>query len=256
MLRDTNCCAILFVFEEASIVNVNVCVRLAAGLMVLTMLNTPAAWPQNPPSTPQNTAPAAQSPPSAAPSTAQTPGAAPAQPAGPATSAPATRQQAEPLPEYLLQANGPPETMPRRYIEMWNTGDFELMRGMFATQVWLHYPGHDNFRMLTPIVVGRINMWRACMPDLNFQILDTIVQRDKVVLRLVYTGTYEKQCYDDVPGPVSGAPPVKIHVNEVLIFGLDHGKISDIWEQYDELGARLQMGAKWRDTTESLAAKP
>jgi hypothetical protein len=211
--------------------------RLAAGLISLTMLNTPAAWPQNPaPATAQDPAPAAQSPGSAA---------------------PATGQQAAPAAEYpLLPGNGAPDAMPRRYITMWNTGDFRLLDGMFVPQPTLHYPIFPGLAMPPSMVVGRINAWRNCMPDFNYQILDTIVQGNKVVLRLVYTGTYEKRCYTDIPGPVAGAPPVKIHVNEVLIFGLDHGQISDIWEQDDELRARLQMGAKWCNKKEAATAPP
>jgi hypothetical protein len=148
--------------------------------------------------------------------------------------------------------------MPRRYIEFWNTADARLPNGMFTARPLLHYPAHAGLAMSPSLVVGRVSAWHKCVPDFNYQILDTIVQEDgnKVVVRLVYTGTYEKQCYNDIPAPAPGAPPMKINVNEVLIFGLEHGKISDIWEQDDELRARLQMGAKWCNTTEPAGAVP
>jgi hypothetical protein len=136
---------------------------------------------------------------------------------------------------------------------MWNTGNLGLMNGMFTRHPRLHYPAISSLAMYPSLVAGRVKFWRNCVPDINYQILDTIVQGDKVVLRLVYTGTYEKQCYSDIPAPTPGAPPVKIHVNEVLIFGLDHGEISDIWEQDDQLGARVQMGAKWCNSTQPAA---
>jgi hypothetical protein len=146
--------------------------------------------------------------------------------------------------------------MARRYIEMWNTGDLRLMQGMFIQYPRLHYPGVSSLAMPLSLVAGRINAWRNCMPDLKYQILDEIAQGDKVVLRAAYTGTYTRQCFNDVPGPVAGEPPVEIHIDEMLIFGMEQGKIADIWEQYDQLGARLQMGATWCNTTQPAAAEP
>jgi predicted ester cyclase len=218
-------------------VNVNMCVKLAAGLIVLAMLNTPAAWPQNPaPATVQNPTAAAQSPGSAA---------------------PAAGQQAAPQPEYpLLPGAGSADAMPRRYIQLWDTGDFRLLTGMFIDHPRLHYPGMDSLAMPPSLVARRVAIWRNCLPDLKYQILDTIVQGDRIAMRAVYTGTYTRQCFNDVPGPVAGAEPEKVKINEMLIFGMEQGKIADIWEQYDQLGARLQMGATWCNATEPAAAGP
>jgi predicted ester cyclase len=229
--------------------------KLAVGLIVLTSMNIPAARSQNsapPPTT-------AQSPTSASSSSsslgAQTPGAAPANPAAPTGAAPAASQQAAPAPEYpLLPGVGPADTLPRRYIEMWNIADFRLLNGMFIQFPRLHYPGVSSLAMPLSMVANRINIWRNCLPDLKYEILDTIVQGDKVAMRTAYTGTYTKQCFNDVPGPVAGEPLEKIKIEEMLLFGLEQGKIADIWEQYDQLGARLQMGATWCNTPEPAAS--
>jgi hypothetical protein len=205
--------------------SVNMCVRSTAILIFLSMLNRPIAESQNPrpdPSTVQHSA----SPPA---SGVQNLSVTPTIPAG-------------------------PDAMPNRYIQLWNTGDLRLLDGMFAPHPWLHYPVIPSLAMPPSMVAGRIAAWHNCMPDFNSKILDTIVQGNKVVLRLVHTGTYTKRCYTDIPGPLPGTAPVKIRVNEILIFALDHGKISDIWEQVDELRARLQMGAKWCNTPEASAA--
>jgi predicted ester cyclase len=195
--------------------------------------------------------PQAGASPSSATASAQAQAASPGSPAAPSAS------QAGPLPEYPLPSTGAPDAMPRRYIEMWNTGNFRLLEGMFTPQPRLHSERLDSLAMPARLVVNRIKVWRNCMPDFNYQILDTISQGDKVVLRVEYSGTYEKQCYNDIPAPPPGAPPMKIRVKEILIFGLDHGMISDIWEEDDELRARLQMGAKWCDTSaEPVAAPP
>jgi hypothetical protein len=223
--------------------NLNAGVKFAVAVGFVAMLNAPAARSQNPGQA-QNPAPSAP---------VQIPGSKPI----PTMSG--AGNQLPPKVEYpLLPGAGPVDTMPRRYIELWNTGDYRLLAGMFVDHPRLHYPAVSSLAMPPSLVARRVGIWRNCLPDLKYDILDTIVQGDKVAMRLVYTGTYTKQCYNDVPGPVAGADPEKVKINEMLIFGLDHatGKIADIWEQYDEMGARIQMGATWCNTAEPAAAEP
>jgi predicted ester cyclase len=211
----------------------NVGVKLVVAAGFVAMLNAPAARSQNP-------APSAP---------VQTPGAKPI----PTMSG--GENQVPPTEFPLLPGVGPADTLPRRYIEMWNTGDFRLLSGMFIQFPRLHYPGVSSLAMPLSLVVNRIDTWRNCMPDLKYEILDTIVQGNKVAMRTAYTGTYTRQCFNDVPGPVAGEPLEKIKIEEMLIFGLEQGEIADIWEQYDQLGARLQMGATWCNTTQPAAAE-
>jgi predicted ester cyclase len=217
--------------------------KLAVSLIALPLLTSPGVVARPP-------MPQAGASPSSATASAQAQAASPGSPAAPSAS------QAGPLPEYPLPSTGAPDAMPRRYIEMWNTGNFRLLEGMFTPQPRLHSERLDSLAMPARLVVNRIKVWRNCMPDFNYQILDTISQGDKVVLRVEYSGTYEKQCYNDIPAPPPDAPPMKIRVKEILIFGLDHGMISDIWEEDDELRARLQMGAKWCDTPAQPVSAP
>jgi hypothetical protein len=44
--------------------------------------------------------------------------------------------------------------------------------------------------------------------------------------------------------------PRKIHALEMLMFQIRDGKIAEIWDDYDELAMRLQMGAVWRSNQE------
>jgi hypothetical protein len=221
--------------------NLNVGVKLAVAIVIMAMLNAPQARSQN--SAPPPTAAQMPASSSSPPSGVQIPGTPPANSTAPA-------------PEYPLSASLAPDVMPRRYIELWNTGRFRLLNGMFVGQLELHTPRLRSFVMTPKLVWERVTRWRDCMPDLNFQIMDTITQGEKVVLLLRYTGTYEKQCYSDIPGPVAGTPPVKIYSAMILIFGLKDGKILDIWEMNDELDQRLQMGATWCNETQTAKVAP
>ena len=95
------------------------------------------------------------------------------------------------------------------------------------------------------------------MPDLNFKIEDTIIQGDKVAMRLTLTGTYKTQLFPftalpgtALPGPVPG----KIRATEMLMFQLKDGKIAEIWEEYDEVAMRYQMGGVWSNVADPAAA--
>jgi len=82
----------------------------------------------------------------------------------------------------------------------------------------------------------RCAKWRTGFPDFHFQIEDLIVQGNKVVLRIPFTGTHQ--------GRFWGLEPTgrKISVTETLILRIEDGKIAEMWEDYDEYGMRIQLG--------------
>jgi predicted ester cyclase len=154
--------------------------------------------------------------------------------------------QAETKPEAT--AATPPESqaadaMPRKYVEYWNTGNLDVLKSfyspMFMTSHGHRVPvGEDLLRTV-------IGTWRRAMPDLNFKIQDTIIQGDKVAMRLTFTGTYKALLFARTIPPAKTGPPKVIHGTEMLFFQLKNGKIVDIWEEYDELVMRAQMGGTW-----------
>lgn len=91
------------------------------------------------------------------------------------------------------------------------------------------------------------------MPDLNFKIEDTIVQGDKVAMRLTFTGSYKERLF---PGTATPAPqiPRTVRATEMLMFHLKDGKINQIWEEYDEVRMHYEMGGSWHTNQELDAA--
>jgi predicted ester cyclase len=146
----------------------------------------------------------------------------------------------------------PMDAMPRKYIEMWNSGDLHAVATMFTHPVFITF--HGQRRLLDTGTLARVIIsWRKSMPDLSFRIEDTIVQGDRVAMRLTFSGSYKERLFADTAAPE--ATPRKIHAVEMLMFQIRDGKISEIWDDYDELVMRLQMGAVWR-SNDQLAKCP
>lgn len=141
----------------------------------------------------------------------------------------------------LISAQLPPKPESPEQIatwvveDVWNKGDFRLVRQMFSPQVVLHYRGRDI--PLTPESgVQTVKMWRDGFPDFHFKLEDMIVQRNKIALRIPFTGTHL--------GPFWGLAPTgkKINVTETLILRVEDSKIAEMWADYDEYGMRIQLG--------------
>ncbi len=161
-------------------------------------------------------------------------------------------QSASSLSESSPAESEPMDAMPRRYIEMWNSGNLKAVTTMFTHPVFITFHGQRRF-LDTGTLAKVIMSWRKSMPDLNFRIEDTIVQGDRVAMRLTFSGSYKERLFADTAAPE--AAPRIIHAVEMLMFQIRDGKISEIWDDYDELAMRLQMGGVWR-SNDQLANCP
>ncbi len=170
-------------------------------------------------------------------------------PAGRQTSTQASpAKSAEPTPAQ----NQPPDSVPRRYVELWNTGNFDQMESLFSPPVAM--VSHGNRVLLTMEMLRRvITAWRKSMPDLNLKIEDTMVEGDKVAMRLSFTGSYKERLFAGTASPTPEIPRT-VRATEMLIFHLKDGKINQIWEEYDELRMRVEMGGSWHTNEELEAA--
>ena len=129
-----------------------------------------------------------------------------------------------------------PAAIARWVVEdVWNKGDFRLADRMFTPGVTLHFRGQNH--PLTPAAaVNIVRNWRTAFPDFHFALEDMIVEGNKVVLRIPFTGTHQ--------GKFWGFDPTgrKINVSEILIIRFEGDKIAEMWEDYDEYGMRIQLG--------------
>ena len=119
--------------------------------------------------------------------------------------------------------------------EAWNQGDFSHMAAAFAPISYLHFRGRD-IRLDPESGMAIVKRWRAAFPDFRFKVEDMVVQGDTVAVRLTFTGT--------MTGPFNGDQPTgkPMSVTEQLFCRVKEGRVTDIWEDYDELGMRRQLG--------------
>lgn len=175
---------------------------------------------------------------------------------GPAAAAAPT--QAVNAPSPIAAENQPIDTVPRKYVDLWNTGNFDSFKPFFSP---FFMSSHGPRVMVDAGMLMRvITAWRKSMPDLAFKIEDTVIQGDKVAMRLSVTATYKSVLFPFTVQPAPNDPPRTIRAAEMLFFRIKDGKIAEIWEQYDELVMRQQMGGSWKaiveSTESSSSAKP
>ena len=139
------------------------------------------------------------------------------------------QEQQPPLPK------GPAQIARWVVEDVWNKGDFRLAGRLFSPGMVLHYRGQNH--PLTPeAAVNIVTAWRTAFPDFHFTLEDMIIEGNKVVLRIPFTGTHQ--------GRFWGLEPTgkKINVTETLFIRVEDDKIAEMWEDYDEYGMRIQLG--------------
>jgi len=142
----------------------------------------------------------------------------------------------------------PVDWAPRQYVELWNN-DIGKDTAAGLTTIFNPVATMHSRGIIVPlsrgVLLNVIAAWRRSMPDLHFKIEDAIIEGNKVVLRLTYTGTYTKLLWPNAVEPDKFNPLHKVHSTEILIFEVKNGKISQIWEEYDEPLMRLPMGSSF-----------
>ena len=78
-----------------------------------------------------------------------------------------------------------------------------------------------------------ITMIRAAFPDFHLAIEDQIEEGDKVVTRLIASGTYQGGV-EDIPS--TAAIGRTIRISEILIHRITGGKVVEGWIEADQLG--------------------
>jgi predicted ester cyclase len=215
-------------------------VKLAPAVLALTMLSQSLVAAQDVAQSPWAATSQPEPPQTATESSGQVSGAVP------------TQNAASPMAEIPPAENQPVDTLPRKYVELWNTGEMGPAMSMFSSPYFINSGGGPRLRLSVGMLAGVVHAWRDSMPDLNLKIEDTIIQGDKVAMRLSLTGTYRSRLFPDTAEPNASAPST-IKATEMLFFQLQDGKISEIWQEYDELAMRYRMGGAWRTNAELAA---
>ncbi len=125
----------------------------------------------------------------------------------------------------------------RRYQEIYNSNNLDELNEVIAFDVFMP--------KIMPNMPTRLEGAKAVhqktllgMPDFRTEIQDLIAEDDKVVARVLMTGTHTGNFY--------GIPATGKHVEftGVFIARIENGKIVEHWGEEDSYGLLLQLGLK------------
>jgi steroid delta-isomerase-like uncharacterized protein len=128
------------------------------------------------------------------------------------------------------------EVVRRYFEEVWNQGRLDVLDELLAPSYVNHTPSTPNPPRgpagLKPIVAAL----RAAFPDLHFTVLDTLVDGQRVAVRVRMEGTQD--------GDLFGLPAThrRVSVNQINIELFRDGHIAEHWRVTDELTLMRQLG--------------
>jgi len=123
-----------------------------------------------------------------------------------------------------------------RYVEAWNTGDFETYKELLAPDYVYYLPSRSTKPMSREETREMGKMLRKAFPDISWSIEELIATEDKVIIRVIERGTHE--------GEFMGIPATgnKYETSEISISRIENGKIVEQREELDMLGLYQQLG--------------
>ena len=137
--------------------------------------------------------------------------------------------------EAIAEGEAQNKELIRNYFEELDSGNAEILMEVFAPNALIYYPSNakpmsreeeDEFHKI---------VFRA-FPDYYHGIEELISAGDKVIVRMLFTGTHK--------GEFQGIPPTenKIEVSVMLIFRIEDGKVVELRREIDMLGLMMQFG--------------
>ena len=130
-----------------------------------------------------------------------------------------------------------PAASMRSFFELVNGGDIDGFVDLFAEDFVEHeaLPGMPTNREGT---MQLFKMMQAAFPNMKWDAQDILVDGDKAVARVAFTGTND--------GEFMGMPPtgrsVSVQVIDIVRFGAD-GRAVEHWGVFDQMGLMTQLGA-------------
>lgn len=118
--------------------------------------------------------------------------------------------------------------------EMWNRRNIAVLDEVLSPDIVLcdarnTHKGIEAYKNI-------YRMYAAAFEETQVEIIDMIASNDKVVSRVLFSCKHT----GDLEGiPASGK---KVKVQALTVFRIDHGKVMEEWELFDELGMMQQLG--------------
>lgn len=126
----------------------------------------------------------------------------------------------------------------RFHMDIFQAGRLEVADEILSPDFMIHAPGYPpewsrgtegTKQLATAIIEG--------IPDRRITHDETIAEGDKVMIRWTMTGTHS--------GELMGVPPTgrPIEVTGFDLFRIEDGKLTELWQNWDQLRLMQQIGA-------------
>jgi len=134
--------------------------------------------------------------------------------------------------------NDPKSLVHRWFDEVWNQGSEKTIDELFSEDGVALGLGVGDAPVYGP--AGFKVFWRnmrAALPDVQISIEDTVVEGDRVVVRVVLEGTHR--------GEGLGVSPTgrRVKIAGIVLVQFADGRIIRGWNSWDQLGLLQQLGA-------------
>jgi steroid delta-isomerase-like uncharacterized protein len=150
------------------------------------------------------------------------------------------------LEEFKAQAAAEARNMElvKGYIEELNKGNSEVFAGLLAPDFKFYSPSINPNPLSREKILGQLKMIFQGFPDAKYNIKGLFASGDRVINWNVFTGTHE--------GDYMGLPATgkKIETSSILIYRFDNGMIVEEREEFDMLGAMMQLGMELKPKEE------
>lgn len=121
-----------------------------------------------------------------------------------------------------------------KWQDAWNTGQTENLSEFVAPDFICHYVTDAEWSGVEGAKT-EITNWRKLFPDWHEEVVDFIIEKDKVVIRYNSTGTHSGT-YEGID-----STGTKVMISEVSIFRIKDGKLAEQWCFPDDLGLKNQL---------------
>jgi predicted ester cyclase len=122
----------------------------------------------------------------------------------------------------------------QRFVDAINGRCLDRFDTVFAADATLTFAG--NTMPCDPDAARELaEGWLAVFPDWHIDLLETVAERDKVAVRLRWSGTQSAPVLDL---PITSR---QVQVDEMLFFQVTNGLVADGWEVWDEATMRRQL---------------
>ena len=126
------------------------------------------------------------------------------------------------------------------FSEIWSRGNVELIPDLFSEHFVGHFPGGNTVHGRQGLA-AEVIAHRKAFPDWTEEVVDKIIDHDRVAVRFTSRGTNTGEFLDNPP---TGN---RIEISEVVIFRFEDDEIAEQWVYPDILSLERQLNAQHQE---------